>query len=180
MYFATNKEIIRDDYLTLKSKLAHSDHYSFALLLDRFPYCRNLVISRLLNGRVSRTDKLINKICYLFAKPVPYFAIITKNIGERLVMYHPYATFLNCKKIGDNCIVRNCTTIGNKDENQNLRPTIGNNVNIGVNVAIIGDITIGNNVIIGAGSVVVKDVPSNCVVAGNPAHIIRRIDSTKN
>lgn len=32
----------------------------------------------------------------------------------------------------------------------------------------------GNNVIVGAGSVVVKDVPANCVVAGNPAKEIRR------
>ena len=33
------------------------------------------------------------------------------------------------------------------------------------------NIKIGDNVIIGAGSVVVKDVPSNCVIAGNPASI---------
>lgn len=36
-----------------------------------------------------------------------------------------------------------------------------------------GGISIGNNVDIGAGSVVLKDVPSNCVVAGNPAKVIR-------
>ena len=29
-------------------------------------------------------------------------------------------------------------------------------------------------VIVGAGSVVVKDVPSNCVVVGNPARIIKK------
>jgi acetyltransferase-like isoleucine patch superfamily enzyme len=39
----------------------------------------------------------------------------------------------------------------------------------------MGDITIGDNVIVGAGSIVVKDVPNNCVVAGNPAKIIRYI-----
>ena len=45
-------------------------------------------------------------------------------------------------------------------------------MNIGSNSCIIGHVTIGDNVIIGAGSIVVKDVPSNVVVAGNPAKII--------
>ncbi|MBI5237009.1 MAG: hypothetical protein HY887_01110 [Deltaproteobacteria bacterium] len=35
-------------------------------------------------------------------------------------------------------------------------------------------LTIGSEVIVGAGSVVTKDVPPNCIVAGNPARIIRR------
>ena len=43
------------------------------------------------------------------------------------------------------------------------------------NVVIIGDIEIGDNVTIGAGSVVVKSVPSNCVIAGNPARIIKML-----
>ena len=47
------------------------------------------------------------------------------------------------------------------------------NRSLGANVCIMGDITIGNNVIVGAGSVVVKDVPDNCVVAGNPATVVR-------
>ena len=68
---------------------------------------------------------------------------------------------------------RQCTTIGNKRDGRNdLIPTIGDNVVMGANVCIIGDVVIGDNVIIGAGSVVVNDVPSNCVVVGNPARII--------
>lgn len=45
-----------------------------------------------------------------------------------------------------------------------------NNLDIGVNVCIMGDI----NVKIGAGSVVIKDIPSNCIDVGNPAKIIKR------
>ena len=41
------------------------------------------------------------------------------------------------------------------------------------------NITIGNNVIVGAGSVVVKDIPDNCVVAGNPARVIRYVDKSE-
>ena len=46
---------------------------------------------------------------------------------------------------------------------------IGNNVFIGMHSLIMMGVTIGNNVIIGSGSVVTRDVPDNCVVAGNPA-----------
>ena len=71
-----------------------------------------------------------------------------------------------------------CTTIGNKELRNgsfSKSPVIGDNVNIGSNVCIIGPISIGTNVIIGAGSVVTKDVPSNSVVVGNPARIIKNI-----
>ena len=52
---------------------------------------------------------------------------------------------------------------------------IGNNVWIGDKVTILGGVTIGDNVIIGANSVVTHDVPSNCVVAGCPARIVKTI-----
>lgn len=39
---------------------------------------------------------------------------------------------------------------------------------------ILGDIIIGDNVIIAPNTVVFKNVPSNCVVAGNPAVIIKK------
>ncbi|MFX1393588.1 MAG: acyltransferase [Promethearchaeota archaeon] len=51
---------------------------------------------------------------------------------------------------------------------------VGNNVRIGNNATIL-PISIGDNSIIGAGSVVTKDVPANCVVAGNPAKIIKKL-----
>lgn len=53
--------------------------------------------------------------------------------------------------------------------------TIGDDVWIGGNVVVLPGITIGNNVIIGAGSVVTTDIPDNCVVVGNPARIIRKL-----
>jgi len=43
---------------------------------------------------------------------------------------------------------------------------------IGSNATLL-PVVIGENAVVGAGSVVTKDVPDNCVVAGNPAKIIR-------
>jgi acetyltransferase-like isoleucine patch superfamily enzyme len=50
---------------------------------------------------------------------------------------------------------------------------IGSNCFIAVGAIILPGVKIGDEVIVGAGAVVTKDVPSNCVVAGNPAKIIR-------
>ena len=54
--------------------------------------------------------------------------------------------------------------------------TIGENVWIGGNACILPGVTIGDNVVIGAGSVVTKDIPANCVAAGNPARIIKKVE----
>lgn len=53
--------------------------------------------------------------------------------------------------------------------------TIGNNVWIGGRAIVNPGVTIGDNAVIASGSVVVKDVPANCVVAGNPARVIKRL-----
>ena len=99
---------------------------------------------------------------------IPY----STKIGEGLLMAHAYATVLNAESIGDNFSFIHCTTIGKKDDK---RPVIGNNVSLGANVVIIGDVKVGNNVVIGAGSVVVKDIPDNSVVVGNPAKVIKML-----
>lgn len=87
------------------------------------------------------------------------------RVGKGLVIYHGQALVINDESIiGENCTLRHSTTIGNKqlaDFSYSRCPTIGNNVDIGCNVCIVGSVTIGDNVKIGAGSVVVKDVPSN-------------------
>jgi len=51
---------------------------------------------------------------------------------------------------------------------------IGDNVFIGVNSIIMPGVSIGNNIIIGAGSVVTKNIDDYSIVAGNPAHLIRK------
>jgi len=48
---------------------------------------------------------------------------------------------------------------------------------IGSNSTLLCGITVGVGSIVGAGSVVVDDVPDRTVVAGNPARIIRHLDS---
>jgi putative colanic acid biosynthesis acetyltransferase WcaB len=95
------------------------------------------------------------------------------KIGKNLTLYHGQALVLNTQVvIGENCTLRHCTTIGNKqlhNGNYSSSPIIGNNVDIGSNVCIIGDVIIGNNVKIGCGAVVTKNVIGESTVVGNPA-----------
>lgn len=53
--------------------------------------------------------------------------------------------------------------------------TIGDNCFIGMNSIILKGTTLGNNVVIGAGSVVHGTFPDNCIIAGNPAKIIKHL-----
>lgn len=53
--------------------------------------------------------------------------------------------------------------------------TIGNNCFIGMNSIILKGTIVGDNVVIGAGSVVHGTFPDNCIIAGNPAKIIKII-----
>lgn len=111
----------------------------------------------------------------LFVKDFKCKIFSSTKIGGGLACYHPFATVINAKSIGYNFEFRNSLTIGNKNNDNSKLPTIGNNVTVGAQVVIIGDIVIGDHVIIGAGSVVVKDIPSYSVVAGNPAKVIKNL-----
>jgi acetyltransferase-like isoleucine patch superfamily enzyme len=83
-------------------------------------------------------------------------------------------------RIGENCLIASGVVILTHDhckrvDNMPLlvQTQIGNNCFIGIRAFIMPGVTIGNEVIVGSMSVVTKDVPSNCIVAGNPAVIIK-------
>lgn len=148
----------------------YGENRSLGYILQKLPEMRNLYYYRY------KKNKIFCFLLKLIAKDMEVF-IIRENmlLGKTPMFFHPIATVLNAESIGDNFVCRNACTIGNKNNDNTKRPIIGNNVEIGANSVVLGSVLIGDNVIVGAGSVVVKDVPSNCVVAGNPAKIIRYI-----
>ncbi len=75
----------------------------------------------------------------------------------------------------ENMIRKNARNYDRK-EFKSLRKSpieIGDDVWIGCNSIILKGVKIGDRAIVAAGSVVTKDVPPNCIVAGNPASIIK-------
>ena len=93
-------------------------------------------------------------------------------IGPGAHFEHNYATYLNAESIGSNFYCLQLVTLGN---GKGGRPTIGDNVSIYTGATVYGGIRVGNNVKIAAGSVVFHDVPDNCVVAGNPAVVVKTL-----
>lgn len=80
---------------------------------------------------------------------------------------------------GPNTVVMDCSghalaNRGHPDELDKLKAepvTIGNNVWIGYGCIVLPGVSIGDGAVIGAGSVVTKDIPANCMAAGNPCTV---------
>lgn len=77
--------------------------------------------------------------------------------------------------IGDNSWVLSDAMILSHDYCRGLitDTRIGKNCVIGIRSIIMPGVTVGDECVIGGGSIVTKDVPNNCIVAGNPSCVIR-------
>ena len=128
-----------------------------------------------------------------------------ENIDESFTCFPPFYSdfgrnikigknvFFNCGcsfqdrggiTIGDNVFLGMNVTISTLNHGFDLehrsttypsKVVIGNNVWIGSGANILGGITIGDNSIIAAGALVNKNVPSNVIVGGVPAKIIKNL-----
>lgn len=83
--------------------------------------------------------------------------------------------------IYDESYVASGAMIFSHDYSRNIKidTYVGRRCFIGANAIIMPGVTIGDEVVIGAGSVVTRDVPSNTIIAGNPARIIKEGIRTK-
>lgn len=86
-------------------------------------------------------------------------------------------------EIGDDVTITNSTLLTHDASTQNIfhksrigHIVIGNNVFVGYGSIILPNVTIGDNVVIGAGSVVTRDIPPNCIAAGNPCRVVGEYD----
>jgi len=77
--------------------------------------------------------------------------------------------------IGEESYVASGAMILSHDFIKNIKTDtkIGRKCFIGANSIIMPGVVIEDSVIVGSGAVVTKDIPSGCIVAGNPAKIIR-------
>ena len=125
--------------------------------------------------RVAQSDILSIKILgcvFLKLKQWKYGIHISPRVkvGYGLYLGHGMSIIVNpTATIGNNVNLSQFTTIGS---NSGPAAEIGNNVYVGPNCCIVGNIHVGSDVTIGAGSIVTKSVNSNTTVAGSPAREI--------
>lgn len=136
--------------------------YLFFYMMCHFKEFRNVFYLRLGN---------IKYFLKIFCKPLDSLYLTSKNMGPGLFIQHGFSTIVGVESMGSNCWINQQVTVGHTDKG---RPKIGNNVKIMTGAKVLGNVTIGDNVIIGAGTIIVKDVPSDCVVVGSRAYIVKR------
>lgn len=155
-----------------------------ALLNDESYYVTKFLYNlRKLEYYTNNRHSLFNKVLHIYwllkyrrLERVMNIRIEPNTVGKGLYIPHYLGgIIINAIKLGDNCIVNSGVIIGNKNSQEN-RAIIGDNCEITIGAKIIGKVNIGNNVIVAPNSVVIKDIPSNAIVSGVPAKIIKLVE----
>ena len=141
-----------------------------ALAIHRFGVWRLGVGPTILRAPLS----IVYRTLFRFARnrygiELPYSA----RIGRRVKIEHQSGIVVHGSAIiGDDCIIRQGVTIGNRRDDRPLEaPRLGDRVNLGAGATILGGIVIGDDVRIGAQAVVLDDVPPGSTVLGPKATV---------
>lgn len=104
------------------------------------------------------------------------------SIGEGLYIGHLGRIVINSNCVlGKNVNIAAGVTIGQENRGERKgTPVISDNVWIGTNSVIVGNVRIGTDVLIAPLTFVNFDVPDHSIVIGNPAKVIHRDNATEN
>ena len=167
MKFAINKSVIKNANVVYNSKYIHCGK----------------------NVRIKRDARLE---CYNVFAGKEYFPKLI--FGNGVIINQRFTVFVtDLLIIGENTIIANDVLI--TTENHGMNPEIdipyhaqpliskpvliGRNCWIGAKTTILPGAELGDNVIVGCNSVVTKKFPSNVIIAGCPAKILKTYDFDK-
>lgn len=107
---------------------------------------------------------------------------LNTKIGRGFYLGHAFNITINpSATIGDNVSIHKGVLIGASNRGKlKGSPSIGNQVWIGCNAAIVGNILIGDDVLIAPNTYVNKDIPPHSICFGNPCIVKTRLNATEN
>jgi serine O-acetyltransferase len=164
--------LVAEDFRTHESRLVSQGFW--ALFWHRFGNWRMSVRPRLLRLPLSALYKVMFRLGERTGGiMLPYNVVV----GRRVKLEHFGGMVLSAYRIGDDCIIRQNTTFGiARVTEPDARPVIGQGVDIGTGVAILGGVRVGDGAVIGANALVIRDVAPGDTVGGVPARSLKRGD----
>lgn len=120
---------------------------------------------------------LLHRMSLRYGLEIPW----TCKIGKGLYLGHAFNITVNPNaEIGEWCNLHKGVTIGAQNRGKlKGAPKIGNRVWIGVNATVVGRVVVGDDVLIAPGAFVNCDIPSHCIVIGNPCKIYPKENATE-
>ena len=145
----------------------------WAIIHHRFGFWINTTFSAGYKNPV----KLFLKLFYFITKQVVVWLskteiLVTADIGPGLFLSNKGNILIGVRRMGKNCTIHHNVTIGQGVEGET--PLFGNNIWIGHDSIIYGELSVGDNTIIESGTVLAKNLPGNMRVGGNPCRILKR------
>lgn len=162
--------LVKEDFITHER-----DYFSqgfFALFVHRFGNWRMSIKTKIFRFPLSALYFILAKITQIFCGiKLDY----TVHVGRRVKLEHFGGMILGARRIGDDVVIRQNTTLGIRDVSDVCaKPTIENGVNIGAGAVIVGDIVIGQYSKIAPNAVVIENIPPFSTVYIKPTVVVKQ------
>jgi len=139
-----------------------------AIAVYRFGVWRDSIRSKMLRAPLS----ILYRVLFRHVRNVYGIELPAScKVGHRLIIEHQHGIIVHGEvEIGNDCIIRHGVTIGiQRIDRPRDVPMLADRVDVGAGAKILGRIRIGNDVKIGANAVVLGDVADGATVVGIPA-----------
>ena len=159
--------LVAEDFRTHNKSLLSPGFWTVAV--HRFGNWRMSIKPKLLRGPMTMLYRAAYRsVVAMWGIDLPY----NVKVGRRFRLGHHGCMVLGAGEFGDDVTISHSITVGLSRRNETRVPKIGNRVELGPGVCIVGGVKIGDCCYVGANTVVSRDLPPNSAVFGIPMRSI--------